>query len=286
MHYNAVLDYVRDQAEEIQDELYANIRGVVEGFPPTRDSENYDWLAYFILAGVDVLEQWATQKQNVLGFDFFLDMYKKRFSQKDKYVDTAQTYNAYTLLNAMDIHVCPYCDDEYFDIIHPVQGKRRTMDFDHFHPKDPYKGLAMCFYNLIPSGKDCNFAMNTKPIQANPYHPEIESWSRFEVDMPVGANLDSIRLDEFSVKLITSGRMSVNNKFLAIEERYNNRKGVILRFLIAMRNHSEEAEAEMQRLGISAEWIASDKRASLGLPYPENRGKELHQKLRFDITGY
>lgn len=284
-HYQAIEYYVKSKPKGEIDSLYQNIAKIIDGLDHHRPN-NYEWLRCFILADVDTLEELAVKKEKMLQFDFFKSLYTRRFSTNNKYVDKAETYNAYTLLKKMDIKVCPYCEDEYFDILHPKQGLRRTSEFDHFYPEGKYPGLAMCFYNLIPSGKCCNQLMNKYPVFANPYHPYIEDWSRFESNIPFGSNLDSLSLDDYSVTLRVTDRMIQNNKTLALEQHYNNRKEIIRKFLIAAREFESDKVEELIRIGISEEWIMNLKKLALGEPYPRGRGKELHQKLRHDLTGY
>lgn len=286
-HYSAVEDYIISQSEATQNDVYLALKNLIAGLPEARP-DSYDWLKGFILADAEVLESWVNSKPDQLKFKFFKELYLSRFAKIDKYVDRAGTYNAYTLFSMMDIKVCPYCDDEYFDILHPKQGKRRTCDFDHFYPKGDefFPGLAMCFYNLIPSGKDCNFIMNTASVSANPYHPDIEKWSRFESNIPIGTNIENLPVDAFSVSLIVSNKMVINNATLALEERYNHRKEIIRGILLANQDFSAEACNEYLAMGLSSDWIRRKKETSLGLPYPKDRGKRLHQKLKFDLTGY
>jgi len=288
-HYSAVEDYVKAKSSAIQDELYLKIKPLLTGLPEIRPKDDYAcWLKRFILADVNQLEYWMNDAPDDLKFDFFKKLYNNRFSQKNKYVDSAKTYNAYTLLRLMDIKVCPYCDDEYFDILHPEQGLRRTSEFDHFYPQgiDFYPGLAMCFYNLIPSGKTCNQLMNKYPVAANPYHDEIEQWSRFESTIPLGANLDSLPLEAFSIIMIKKGGMKQNDATLALEERYNNRKREIRDLLKAARDFSDEKCEMLINMGVDRNWVNAQKLQALGMPYPSDRGQRLHQKLKYDLTGY
>ncbi len=284
-HYIAVEDYVKSKGADVADLLYKDIAKILGDMSPFRP-DDYNWLKKFILADVETLEKWVQRKEKELQIGFFKELYTKRFSTNDKYVDSARTYNAYTLLRMMDFKVCPYCDDEYFDILHPEQGLRRTSEFDHFYPEGKYPGLAMCFYNLIPSGKCCNQLMNKYPVSANPYHPDIEDWSMFESNIPFGSNLESLPLSDFSATLRVTGRMIQNNKTLALEEHYNNRKEIIRKFLLAARDYEPEKVEELIRLGVPIEWIQRQKQQILGAPYPQARGKEFHQKLRHDLTGY
>lgn len=286
MHYYAIESYVRSRSDAEIDVLYNNIRRVLTTLPAARDRNRFEWLRQFVCADVDTLEGWANIHKDALAFDFFLKVYKNRFATIDKFVDSEGSYNAYTLLGHMDIQVCPYCEDEYFDEVETSFGKRRTCDFDHFYPKDEYPGLAMCFFNLLPSGKGCNFIMNTHLVEANPYHPEIENWSRFISNVPIGSNFESLSIDQFTVDLLCSNKMITNERVLGLKQRYNNRKGEIRRILMNAQNNSDDKLAELERIGVPKEWLEANKIAAMGVPYPLGKGHELHQKLRFDLTGY
>lgn len=287
-HFNAVLDYVEHRSTQEQDELFNDVTRITGCHMQSRPPLDYSWLRDFILADVTTLEDWVCNHTEDLKFQFFKRLYLNRFANKDAYVDSNGRYNAYTLLEMMDIKVCPYCDDEQMDILHPTQGDRRTCDFDHFYPKSDslYPALAMCFYNLIPSGKGCNSIMLTSPVAANPYHTDIENWSHFECDIPLGANLEALPLEDFSVRLKTTGRMGVNNATLDIEGRYNRRKETVRKYLRAARDFEDEKIEEMLRLGIPQDYILRMREHSLGNPYPADKGRLPHQKLRHDLTGY
>jgi hypothetical protein len=94
----------------------------------------------------------------------------------------------------MNIKVCPYCEHEFLDIVTVKFGTqiKRTIEFDHFYPKgdDEYPGLAMCYYNLIPSCKPCNQLKMINPVAANPYHPSIEKMTYLFPDLPLGINMN------------------------------------------------------------------------------------------------
>jgi len=289
MHYAAVLSHIKNKMTmEEQERLYANIRAVIKNLPDNRDVNDYSWLERFILADVNTLESWVRTAPELLKFTTFIEIYTSEFATIDKFVDAERTYNAYTLLKSMDIHVCPYCEDEYFDIVTNVKGTRRTNDFDHFYPKgkkNDYPALAMCFYNLIPSGKSCNFLMNNANVAANPYHPDIESWSHFQSNVPVGSNYETLPLNAFTVTFVCRHHMVINESILSIQERYNNRNQEIKDILVNAQNFSEERLAELEKLIGDKQWIASAKCQALGPPYPEGRGHNIHLKLRHDLTG-
>lgn len=296
LHAAKIIEVVRNEPSALQDSLYMGVRKLMPSFPDERPEKDYTWLRDFILADSDTLESWVISKKSDLSFtEYFLDMYAKKFAKSpDIFIDKANQYNAYVLLKMMDFKVCPYCDDELLEIFSSYRGnnenneaivkERRTSDIDHFYPKKGAEGcpaLAMCFYNLVPSGKGCNQSMNTAPIAANPHKAVIEDWSRFEPDIPAARTLESLTDDEIRIKLVTCNGMELNNKVLGLEERYNHHHTVIRRFLELKRSSTESNKGEKENLGIPREVIQQ----ILGPSYPNLRGKEIHQKLRNDILG-
>lgn len=288
-HYAAVEDYVKRKASAEIDSVYDNIRSLFPSLAAKRNVSEFSWLENFILTDVLTLEKWVKHSPDKLKFSFFKNIYNEYFAVKGKYVDEAKKYNAYTLFKLMELSVCPYCDDESIYILNTDKGEKRTNDFDHFYPKgdDFYPGLAMCFFNLIPSCKTCNQPMLTDTIDANPYHPDIELWSKFIPNIPVGANLFALPDSAFTITLQTSHGMTRNNSVLDLLGRYNKHNTEIKQLLIASRVlFSDEAIATHLNMGMDANTLQQLKFAALGNPYPTDKGKKLHQKLKYDLTGY
>lgn len=284
-HYEAVLSYVKSKSKAIVDQLYADIRSLFEELPEDRNEDDFDWLKRFILADSDTLDSWVAIKPELLKFTIFRQLYINRFARgTDKYVDTEKTYNAYTLLELIDSNVCPYCDDEYFDVIDIDGIKKRTCEFDHFHAKNPelYPALAMCFFNLVPSGQACNGLKNDDAISANPYDEHIEEYSLFVQDTPPGKILESLQKDEIRIKLLTTGKMTRNEAVLGLEERYNHRTDELRRIFQICRDVIPLNIEEKERLGFSKNILE----LIFGKPYPESRGNVIHQKLFHDLIGH
>ncbi len=287
-HYIAVLSYVRSKSDDEIDRLYSDVRGLLPHLPADRNAADFSWLRRFLLASPIQIDDWVNNKKGSLEFDFFKKLYVNRFAKSpNDYVDSQRTYNAYSLLESIDFHVCPYCDENYMDIVE-IEGKmRRTFDIDHFHPKnmDDFPALAMCFYNLIPSCKVCNSIKNASYIAANPYREDIEEWSHFipaNPDVFFGRILESLTDDEIKIRLITQNGMTANNNIFGIEQRYNRRTDMLKRFFIVGRALKPENIEEKLRLGFTLEHLE----IFMGKPYPQSRGHEVHQKIRHDLTGY
>lgn len=296
LHADKVAGVVRGESEAMIDMLYSGIHNLISDLPEKRDAEDFGWVKRFILADFSTLEDWVARRGGDLRFTrYFLDMYERKFAKSPTtFLDAEKTYNAYALLRNMDFKVCPYCDDEYIEIFSSCRGEdedgnpdireRRTCDIDHFYAKggdDGYPAIAMCFFNLVPSGKGCNQTMNTVPIGASPHNPEIESWSVFVPDLPEARLLESLDDEEVKIKLLAKNGMVQNSAVLGLEDRYNHHHTAIRRLLELRRADEGHNTDEKERMGISAEII----QMILGPSYPELRGKELHQKLRNDLLG-
>lgn len=228
LHYNAVLDYVAHAMRSADiDEVYDNIRHLSVGntFPQARDGNDFCWLRQFILADVDTLKDFINNSPKYLKFRQFKKLYLNRFSRSpETFVDSAGTYNAYTLFDAMDIKVCPYCENEFLVGIDSGGRKRRLMEFDHFYPKgdNEYPALAICFFNLIPSCLSCNRTKMTNALSANPYDPSIESQTSIYPDImsSIGINYETVTDGQCEVSFHATGDMVANEATLSLEQRY------------------------------------------------------------------
>jgi hypothetical protein len=65
-------------------------------------------------------------------------------------------WGPYQLAIALNLHSCPYCNRHYTYSIADDGQKKGRPDFDHFLPKSKYPLLALSFFNLVPSCKNCN----------------------------------------------------------------------------------------------------------------------------------
>lgn len=284
-HFEAVKSYVQSKKSSWIDELYSDIREVMPELPEHRDENDFNWLRNFILADTRTLDTWVTTRGDKLSFVQFRKLYLNRFAKgADIFVDTAGTYNAFTLMDMIDFNVCPYCEDEYFDTIEIEGKKKRTCDFDHFHAKslDKYPALAMCFFNLVPSGKCCNFIKHDEDVCANPYSDDIEDESTFYQNTPPGKILESMDDSEIRVKLDVLGKMRTNEAKLGIEQRYNHRTAELRRLFKIKRDRIPQNLEQKLKMGIKIEILEE----LMGLPYPQEKGQSLHHKLRHDLTGY
>lgn len=140
------------------------------------------------------------------------------------------------LVEQLDSRICTYCNDEHTFKIKRANDEIILHDFDHFLPKVTYPYLSLSFFNLIPSCHNCNSILKGSSQfnvadYVHPYVDDLDSFSEFDTDNPVTANLSS-----FSVQLnpITSDpglllKLQNHKKIFAIEGRYDHFKGELLR---------------------------------------------------------
>lgn len=269
-HAEAVLNRLKKQGRE--DAVLAEIKNL--GLTDIKD---------FIMADIHLLSEWVQSCPEKLQFTQLKDIYGNYFSNgAKKYVDGE--YNAYQFLNEFDITVCPYCDDEYLDIVTIDEKQRRTSEVDHFFPKSKYPALAMCFYNLIPSGQNCNGLKLEQELGMNPYESQIEEKTYLYPDIPVGVLLDSISPAECKVQFHAQDGMIKNVDLLGLEQRYQRHAPEVYRLLRNLQLYSEEKIDELVRLGYGTrEEIIS---SNFGPQNPEEKKNALRQKMLKDLTGY
>lgn len=290
LHYEAVLDYVKSLPEETQNKIYGSITQLsgFDGFPPNRVAADYEWLRRFILADLATLRVWVAGESDKLKFIDFHDLYGSKFSNGvANYVDAANTYNAYTLIDKMGIHVCPYCDEEYLDVVDIEGKKKRTSEFDHFFPEGQKKfpALAMCFYNLVLSGQNCNGLKLQSGLGVSPYDEDIEDLTFLSPDLPPGINMDSVNPEDCKVLLHAKRGMVDNEKVLGLRDRYANRFVEAYELLLKKQHFPEEKMSELVKGGY---YTSKDqlKKVLYGEPYEKTRFQKTLQKLKKDLVGY
>ena len=242
-----------------------------------------DSIEEFIKTDIDTMRDWVLTRSEDLQFPQFKMIYNQYFSNgSQKYVHG--TYNAYAFLKLHNIMVCPYCDNEYLDIIKSKGKEKRTNEIDHFFPKKKYPALAMCFYNLIPSGQICNGIKLENMIGANPYDGKIEDMTYLYPDIPVGVSMEKITPDECVVRFHPKGKMKINVDLFGLEERYKRHAPEAHRLLMNLQRYNEEKIQELSRMGLGTrEEIIS---TIFGSQDPKEKNRALRQKMLKDLTGY
>ena len=292
VHLEAVEDYVLNRMRKTnRNDFYQSVIQLpgFETYPSdyAETEGNFDWLAQFLLADFSQLTDWVNLYPHLLKFDYMKRLYLNYFSSGETtYVDSRNSYNSYTLFRMMDLHVCPYCEHEFIEEVTIKDKTRRTMEMDHFYPKgaDEYPGLAMCFYNLIPSCKPCNQLKLTNPIAASPYDPSIERKTYLSTNLPLGINMDTVTPEDCKLNFNAVGEMALNVETLALDQRYENVTPEVYRLLKNNQLYNDDKIHELERLGLGT---YEDLKFSLfGNPRKIAKGKELHTKMKEDLIGY
>lgn len=272
-HYEMLLERIRERGKlDIITARAMEISGVTD-------------LRSFILADVKTMREWVQKEADKLKFKELKDIYNSYFSNgEDKYV--FENYNAFKLLELLDIPVCPYCEDEKLDVVFNALGKRRrTSEIDHFFDKGTYPALAMNFYNLVPSGQNCNGLKMQQDAGSNPYEEDIEEKTFIYPDIPVGVNIESLTEEDIVLSLHASGGMERNDEVFALTQRYQRMNHEAYRLLGNVQKYPPEKIKELVNMGI----FASEEELIENIFGPvdaEIKKKSLHQKMLRDITGY
>lgn len=271
-----------------QKQLYDNIVKIMpqdSNFEALKQADNWTWLSDFILADVATLKGFVT-KEGLLKFNEFKTIYSSKFCNGTTvYLDDQAKYNAYTLCENLNINVCPYCDEEYLDILKSDEKKTlRTLEIDHFYPKSEYPALAMCFYNLVPSGQNCNGIKRKEILGMNPYESNIEACSHLYPDFPIGMNMEKIAVSDCIIKFHPNRGMIQNVNILRLEERYDRHKGIAHKYITNLQFYSDEKIEELVNMGVFASKETAY-RDLFDIPLPEDTDPKLLTKLRRDIIG-
>lgn len=288
-HVQAVRNYVQTKGECDQRDLFEAVTAVCPvryDFAEACRRDDWSWLERFLLADVPTLRRLTQEKTEALQFEQFLKLYQNRFCHgADTYVDASTCYNSYSLIQNLGVTVCPYCDEEYLHVLKSRDQKTvRTLELDHFFPKKKYPALAMCFYNLVPSGQACNGIKLEESLGMSPFEPEIESCTRLCPDLPMGVNMEAVPVEECVIHFHPGGAMDENVKTLRLEERYLRHRAQAHRYLVLRQNFDETKLQELVRLGIfpsleqAREVLYEENAASADQP--------LLQKLKHDILEF
>lgn len=237
----------------------------------------------FLLADVNTMSSWVMTSPSILQFTVFKEIYSRYFSNgADKYVDG--DYNAYSFIENLDITVCPYCDDEYIDIFEADNHQKRTSEIDHFYPKSKYPALAMCFYNLIPTGQVCNGLKKEYSLGANPYDADIECLTFIYPNLPIGISMEKVDPSECVPQFHAKDGMTANVDVLSLEQRYERHAPEVHRLLDNLQKLPPEKIDELEKMfPLTREQIII---SFFGPQNPEEKKNALRQKMLKDLTGY
>lgn len=283
-HVQAVRTYIETKNADYQRELFQAVTAVVPAkldYNASKKASDWSWLEQFLLEDVPALRKLTEEKPALLQFDQFKKLYTNRFCNgSSHYVDNTSKYNAYRFIENLGVTVCPYCDEEYLDVLEqdgmPAQ---RTLELDHFFPKSLFPALAMCFYNLIPSGQACNGIKKEHLLGMSPFEKDIEECTRLSPDLPIGINMENVSPEECEIRFHAVGGMQENVSVLCLEQRYLRHKGEAHRYLLLKQTCGEEKITEMVSMGA----FSTVEQAREILYGEVGNDQQLLQKLKHDI---
>lgn len=105
----------------------------------------------------------------------------------------------HTILTAMDVPVCPYCNMNYILSYDRDRKLCTTADLDHFYVKSKHPEYALCLYNMVPSCQVCNSRLkHTKDMTVDqhiyPHKNSFAGKAEFHVKNSVGTNCRNERM--------------------------------------------------------------------------------------------
>lgn len=287
-HMDAIQGYISNQSISYQEDLYAAVSALTvlptpsyPNFSAANASNDWSWLRHLILADVPTLRSLIEQDADRLQFKQFTDMYNKYFSRSPK-VCLYGNYNAYSLITGLGLHICPYCDEEPAESFDADGKQHRNAQLDHFFSKDAYSGLAMCFFNLVPSGT-CNQIKMTGNLGANPYESDIEMHTRLFPDIAPGINLSHLTSDECPINFHATGGMIENVCLLGLEDRYKKYRGEAYQLLKRLQYYNNTKQDELCRNFCGGDMDELHRVLGLELPAEQDWGQKPLTKLKHDI---
>jgi len=255
----------------------------------------YDNREYIIKAPVDELEDWARVEEYLINKD-------KEFLDKIFNYSTGikKTNPHQVITEKLGLKTCPYCNVNFIMVVEideaiprPANATRKMRpDYEHFYSKSKYPFLALSFYNLVPSCRNCNSLKSNEEANANTHvHPYAQGFGDDGVFSYTPKNTG-----QDVEKVIVKTAHSYNaNKVLKIrnnidlfhlEERYTYHKEVVEDILLKKQINTDTYIKTLQTsypdLNLSAE---DAYRLTFGTHYaPEDFHKRPLSKLTRDIA--
>lgn len=158
------------------------------------------------------------------------------------------------LLSAMDVPVCPYCNENYTYSIQRPRSKHALADLDHFYPKARYPEYALCLYNFIPACPICNSRFkSSKNVNRKeyiyPYEEGFSDCARFKIMNLLELKKSSEIVLGIEVKDQDVGsRISKNIDLFKIKQRYDNHLDVVRELYERSEIYKEEYISEISNI--------------------------------------
>lgn len=142
----------------------------------------------FLKGSKNICDKWVRWHK------IFLKDEKLKIAIKDIFVSIYEEMSsniAYDIFERLNIRTCPYCNRHYTFTLHSTKNQFHARpEFDHFYDKNTYPLLAVTFFNLVPSCKECNHGKRNNECGVNPYFERFRS--KFIIKKPGDDILDGI----------------------------------------------------------------------------------------------
>ncbi|WP_418180776.1 hypothetical protein ACNSOL_01520 [Aliarcobacter lanthieri] len=184
----------------------------------------------------------------------------KNFSNAKK-----NEYNAYQLVQSLNLKTCPYCNRNYIPFVKNDEKKTRPQ-LDHFYPKAIYPFLACSFYNLIPSCSTCNHMKSDEDSYkdekngelVHPYNVKNDdftfSYTFDNLDILKSIDKKNIRFeDEEKIKITLDTKYKKNNKYFQLEEIYQNHRDLVIELILKEINYPKSYIEELVKNGFGTQ---------------------------------
>lgn len=164
-------------------------------------------------------------------FKGFIQVFNKLSTSKQLYVadihGNNSPYNFSTILNALQVDVCPYTNRHY------VSTSDQLPSFDLFYSINKYPYLCLSFFNLIPCSKESIETRNGKDVGVNPYDnsfPFHKIYLRFKIlnsDWAFNAESLEIEWDLSRLENADKAAFQLNIDAFQLKEQYQLHKGIV-----------------------------------------------------------
>lgn len=202
-----------------------------------------------------------------------------------------------TILQKMDVPVCPYCNRQF---TFTLAGSGVRPQLDHFFPKRRYPYLALSLYNMVPSCSICNMAKSSKNIFKDPilypFDEELGYDAQFKIHIDTTGNFVQVmqgQSDQFELQLDYASHpkpVAIKNQWeiLHLKELYSEHRGYVMDILKAKYVNTPKRISEIRRMFpqlFHSDWEVKSMMYMTDIR-KESWGKRPLAKLTHDIDQY
>lgn len=159
--------------------IYTDKTVSITGVSKNQKDKVWQWIKEFLgnkknfIGNKRMCEKWLAWHKRYLTNQELKNVVNEMFV---KIYNEVSSDTAYEIFERLQIRTCPYCNRHYTFTLNSVKGKFKTRpEFDHFYDKNTYPLLAVVFFNLVPSCRECNHGKRNNTCGINPYFDDFLS---------------------------------------------------------------------------------------------------------------